>query len=116
MPLPRLSRLTRCLTLLFAAMQIATPAFVSVADGARDRSVREEGSHVEQFGQNACTPPHSADCAACRFLSGNVGDVSPTVSMFVSTDVAPAPGRLVAVGSAAARDGFNSRAPPILLG
>ena len=59
------------MTLLLAAIQFATPAFSSVADGAFAKLVSDPGMHVESTGDNQCTPPHSAECAVCRYLSGD---------------------------------------------
>ena len=71
-----LSRPVRFLTLLLAAMQFAVPAVVSVVDGVVARHGRESPTHIEEFGQNQCTPPHPADCAMCRFLSSTQGAVA----------------------------------------
>jgi hypothetical protein len=109
----RLSRPVRFLTLLLAAMQFAVPAVVSVVDGTVARSARESGTHIEAFGDNQCKPPHSADCAICRFLSTTHGQVGTPVAAVVLTKIAPPPTTLVALAGTAARHGFDSRAPPI---
>ena len=111
----RLTRATRLLTLLFAAMQFAVPAVASVVDGAAGAE-RGAGSHVEDFGRNKCTPPHSADCAICRFLSTTHSQASAPVVAAVVAKVAANPESLVAFATTTARAGFNSRAPPPHLG
>ena len=110
-----LSRPVRFLTLLLAAMQFAVPAAMSVVDGTVARWGQDAGSHVEAFGQNACKPPHSADCAVCRFLSTTHGQIDASVAAAVVTTIAPSPTTLVALSAAAARHGFDSRAPPAIL-
>lgn len=110
-----LSRPVRFLTLLLAAMQFAVPAVVSVVDGVVARHGRESATHIEEFGQNACKPPHSADCAVCRFLSTTHGQVDASVAAAVVTTIAPSPTTLVAHSATAAPQGFDSRAPPAIL-
>lgn len=111
----RLSRQVRLLTLLLAAMQFAVPAVVSVVDGAGARAGRPSGTHVEEFGRNQCKPPHSADCAICRFLSTTHSQAGTSVPAIVATEIAAAQNTLVAFCAAATRDGFDSRAPPTVL-
>src|SRR5260221_992407 len=102
----RLSRPFRLLTLLLAAMQFAVPAVVSVVDGDGARAGRPLGTHVEEFGQNQCKPPHSADCAICRFLSTAHSQPGTPVAAFVATEVAAAPSTRVALSASAAQYGF----------
>lgn len=107
-----LSRFARFLTLMLAAIQLAAPALVSVADGAYAKLVRDPGVHVEASGINECMPPHAADCSVCRFLSGNgagaperiVESVPTSVTVLVDETVDP----VVLIAAGAAR----SRAPP----
>ena len=111
----RLTRSARFLTLLLAAMQFAVPAVVSVVDGAVAESARVTGTHVEEFGRNKCTPPHSADCAICRFLSTTQSHGSTAVAAVIVSRVSAAPETLVALSATTARHGFDSRAPPTFL-
>lgn len=110
----RLSRPVRFLMLLLAAMQVAVPAVVSVVDGVVARHGRESPTHIEEFGQNQCKPPHPADCAICRFLSTTHAQAGTSVAAVVVTKIVPAPTTLVALSVTAARYGFDSRAPPTL--
>lgn len=59
----------RILTLLFAAAQFALPGLAAVAEGEFGGDVRKAGMHVEATGGGDCTPPHSADCGVCRYLT-----------------------------------------------
>jgi hypothetical protein len=112
----RLRRSTRLLTLLLAAIQFAAPAALSVVDGTVASSERVSGAHFEAFGQNKCTPPHSADCAICRFLSTTHGQVATGVSGVVLSRIVAVPAARVAYSASFLRFGFDSRAPPTVLG
>ena len=110
------SRFTRFLTLVLAAIQFATPAVASVAEGTFARRVVDPKAHVEEHGQKDCTPPHGADCAVCRYLVDNVG--SPELPAFVP-DFGTVPAMPIArlsFGSASERQGFEARGPPAIAG
>ena len=109
MPLPRL---TRFLTLLFAAIQLAAPAVVSVADGAYSRLVREPVTHVESSGGDECIPPHAADCTVCRYLSDGRPGSTSSVDAAVIADAASAPMATTLVVATNDRAPTQSRAPP----
>jgi hypothetical protein len=111
-----LSRSSRFLTLILAALQFAAPAIASVAEGSFSQQVADSGSHIEAYGLNSCTPPHSADCAICRFLTGNASDAPATAAPVIAREVPVADDVTVAARSAIVRYGFDSRAPPPLLG
>src|SRR3954464_1162240 len=108
-----LSRVTRFITLLLAAVQFAAPAVASVADGAVGG--RAQGSHIEEVGQNRCTPPHSADCAICRFISNNVGETTGAAAQVGAMALVGHVPLFAALGNLPTRQGFDSRAPPTLL-
>jgi hypothetical protein len=110
------SRFGRFLTLVFAAIQFAAPAVVSVADGIVSDRVVEPRTHVEDHAQRDCVPPHSADCAACRYLADNSGIV-PAVALPVSIGrAASEPFLLADTHAAAERHGFEARGPPATRG
>jgi hypothetical protein len=111
-----LNRTSRFLTLLFAALQFAAPAIASVAEGSFSQQVREPRSHVEQNGQNDCTPPHAADCAMCRFLTTGANTPAAQAPLFVCAAPAVAPAGTMAMRSAPALQGFDARGPPAPLG
>ena len=111
-----LSRFARFLTLMLAAIQFAAPAFVSVADGAFAKQVRDPGMHVEETGSTECTPPHAADCMVCRFLSGSVGRTEAPATFAVVVAAQPAPALLVQAGPGSIRRGFDARGPPASTG
>src|SRR3954468_996050 len=70
------SRFARILTMVFAAIQFAAPAAASVGEGIFSHRAGNTRVHIEESGQKDCAPPHSADCAVCRYLVDNVGFVS----------------------------------------
>lgn len=110
MPLPPFARF---LTLLLGAIQLAMPAVVSVADGAFAKQVRDPSMHVESSGDNQCTPPHAAECAACRFLSSTGSGVAEGATNARPTDnVRPASIPAVESGIAVCA-AARSRAPPV---
>jgi hypothetical protein len=109
-----LSRTTRFLTLLFAAIQFATPAVISVADGAVARGGRNSASHVEDVGGKQCRPPHTEDCLLCRFLSATHSTAAAAPRPVIEQSVASISTMFDARSSVADRYGFNSRAPPTL--
>ena len=111
-----LSRTARFLTLLLAAMQFAAPAVVSVADGAFAKSVRDPSMHVEANGDNECTPPHSADCTMCRYLSDASGEAPGHPAADIVVESHAAPSELTTAESYATRDGFDARGPPAIAG
>jgi hypothetical protein len=108
-----LSRPLRLLTLLFAAIQFAVPAVVSVVDGAQARGGRNSGSHVEEVGGKQCRPPHSEDCLLCRFLSATTGVTTAAPAPTIEEKSATVPEASVTLCAVAERYGFNPRAPPI---
>ena len=110
-----LTRPVRFLMLLLAAMQIAVPAAVSVADGVVASTERGSAAHIEAFGDNRCAPSHSAACLLCRFLSATIGSPAARPASAVTTDYTPSVPTLYALDVAATRRGFNPRAPPTLL-
>jgi hypothetical protein len=110
------SRFGRFLTLLLAAIQFAAPAVVSVADGIVSDRVVEPRTHVEDHAQRDCVPPHSADCAACRYLADNSGIV-PAVALPIDiVAVQPEPFLLAATHASTERHGFDARGPPAARG
>ena len=109
-----LSRPTRFLTLVFAAIQFAVPALVSVADGVVARGGRNSASHVEDVGGKQCRPPHTEDCVVCRFLSATHSTAAASSQPAIVQSVASNPTTFDARATVADRYGFNSRAPPTL--
>ena len=105
----------RFLTLLFATLQFVLPAAVSVADGAAAAGGRNSATHVESKGDRDCKPPHTADCAMCRFLTAVHSQPGASASIAIVTTGTPTPATPFAFCEAVARHGFNSRAPPTLL-
>jgi hypothetical protein len=111
-----MSRLTRAITFLFAAVQFALPAVASVADGAAAAGGRNSAAHIESKGDRDCKPPHTADCAICRFLSATHSQTRSAATVELPVGKIITPEALVLFSPTSARRGFNSRAPPIVLG
>ena len=109
-----LTRPVRFFTLLFAALQFAVPAAVSIADGALARASRESRSHVEGIGDNQCTYSHSADCLLCRFLSTTLAEPDASAPAVIGTDIAHPLATRTVLRVASVQHGFDSRAPPAL--
>jgi hypothetical protein len=109
------TRFARFITLIFAAAQFALPAVASVADGAAAAGGRNSAAHLESKGDRDCKPPHSADCAICRFLSTTHGQVRVAVPALADAGLAPLRETPLACAATGARYGFDSRAPPTLL-
>src|SRR4051812_9882973 len=110
------NRATRLLTLVFAALQFAVPAVVSVADGAVARGGRNPAGHAEEVGGTRCRPPHTEDCLICRFLSATHSAAGATAAPAIEQTIAPVRSAFVAFSAVGGRYGFSSRAPPALLG
>jgi hypothetical protein len=110
------SRFIRFVTLLLAAIQFAAPAVASVAEGSVAQHAVGAAAHIEEHGQKDCAPPHAADCALCRFLSGTLGHVDMP-AMPVSVSVAlPVTDARTSIGASADRQGFDARGPPAIAG
>ena len=110
------SRFARILILLLAAIQFAAPAAASVAEGNFARRGVDPRAHVEEHGQKDCAPPHSADCAICRYLVNNVGSVPAPALLVAIVAEQPEPAVAISLGASADRDGFDARGPPAIVG
>ena len=105
----------RLLIASWALLQVAAAPATALVDAlsASDRSVAV--AHVEEHSSQYCQPPHSADCALCRYLSGNTA--TPRVAQAAGKIVrheSPAPGGVELDTGAAADELPLSRAPPVL--
>ena len=74
----RRTPLVRFFALLWATLQLASPAVGAIADG---RVVSGGGAqrtaHVEATSTGACPVVHTPDCAVCRYLSGSAAEPAP---------------------------------------
>jgi len=105
----------RAVAFLFAVAQFALPGALSVADGIDANVVGESVAHVEDIAHKQCKPPHTADCAVCRYLAtGTVGN-SATHIGFVGTTQVELAASAIATPLSAPYFGLHSRAPPTLL-
>jgi len=77
----RLSRFARLLWQLTAAMQLALPSFVALADADLERAAQSARatSHVEDHTRKDCAPVHRADCALCQHLTTPFAKRAPFV-------------------------------------
>lgn len=66
----RRTPLLRFLSLLWAALQLATPALGTLADARLAAAAGDPVSHVESTSSSTCPVIHAPDCAVCRYLSG----------------------------------------------
>jgi hypothetical protein len=105
----------RALTLVFAVAQFALPGALSVADGVAASGTSETIAHVEDIAHKQCKPPHTAECAVCRYLAtGALGNSASQVGFAGTTRVELA-ASAVSTAHAAPEFGLHSRAPPTLL-
>lgn len=66
----RRTTLVRFLALVWATLQVASPALASIADGMLAReSATSPSTHVEATTSASCPVVHSPDCGVCRYLS-----------------------------------------------
>ena len=105
----RLSRQYRVLALVWAVLQFALPSVVTLVDAiSTGRSAAEAVAHVEESSSTRCQPPHSAECALCRYVSATVAtDASMAAGAWPLAEVA-APTHAVPV----LRGTFASLLPP----
>ena len=69
-PMTRRTPLLRFMSLLWAALQLATPALSSLADARLAAAAGDPIAHVESTSSSNCPAIHPPDCAVCRYLSG----------------------------------------------
>lgn len=62
--------LLRFFSLLWAGVQLATPALGSLADARLAAAAGDPMAHVESTTSSTCPAIHAPDCAVCRYLSG----------------------------------------------
>jgi hypothetical protein len=110
------SRFVRFVTLLLAAIQFAAPGVASVAEGSFSQRAVDTRAHVEDHGQKDCAPPHAADCALCRFLSGTLGHIDMPALPAVARAALPVTDSRTSAGASAERQGFDARGPPAIAG
>ena len=67
--MPRTSRV-RLSSVLWAGLQVATPALSSLADARLAAAAGAPVAHVESTSAASCPAIHAPDCAVCRYLSG----------------------------------------------
>ena len=110
----RLYRRFRPLTYLFALVQLLLPGALGVVHAMSARDQHGSPSHIEATTGRDCAVLHGDDCSICRVLSTGVAgsDHAPSLPTHAARS------QTVAIAAAAPqsdwRQGFNSRAPPVI--
>ena len=65
----RQTPLRRFLWVVFAALQLATPAVSGLTDARLAAAAGEPVAHVESTTSSTCPVVHPPDCGICRYLS-----------------------------------------------
>jgi hypothetical protein len=110
----RRHRLFRGWAVLWAVLQFAQPAAVTLGDSRLEReSAGGPLTHVESASGKACRPIHPANCALCQFVSHTsaLADDSAAVTVVAEASPAPPPVRQARVSAVLARLSL-ARAPP----
>lgn len=106
----------RVFTLLWAALQLALPSAVLLADVRLERDSQQAlGAHVESGATKACRPVHPDACALCQVLSRTATPEQPAVLPTIAAIVRPSSSRAIArltTRTAAAAE--LPRAPPAI--
>ncbi|MFL5607465.1 MAG: hypothetical protein ACJ8AD_13530 [Gemmatimonadaceae bacterium] len=99
---------------LWAVLQFALPAAVSLGDARLERESAEgPRTHVEAASGNACRPVHAADCALCQFVShtGALPHAASAPTIVAAAAPTPPPAAQTRVSAVLARLSL-ARAPP----
>ncbi len=106
----------RLLYVLFAILQMATPALASIADArllARNDRLASQ-SHIEDHTRRSCAAVHTDDCALCQLLSGLAPEPQLPAELPTAAREGCVAGEQVQLAvDAAGRRLTRSRAPPI---
>jgi hypothetical protein len=100
---------------LAALLQLALPAFATVADARAEAESHGAVAHVESHGSARCPRVHPADCVVCRVLaSGAAPSSSHALPVAIARAIAAEPTQL-AVSCIATRLAGDppQRAPPV---
>jgi hypothetical protein len=109
----RRTPLVRFLALLWATLQLASPAVGAVADGrAVSGGAADLTAHVEATTTSACPVVHAPDCAVCRYLSASAAEPVPEPVQRVVERAAQCPETLRNSARASAHVLPDGRAPP----
>lgn len=108
-------RWIRVLTGILALLQVAAAPATALADALFASDPSAAVAHVEEHSSKSCQPPHSADCAFCRYLTGNAATPrrAKAVREIVRHDLLP-PGQLELDTGNTTDELPLSRAPPVL--
>jgi hypothetical protein len=100
---------------LAALLQLALPAFATVADARAEAESRGATAHVESHGSAKCPRVHPADCVVCRVLaSGAAPSSAQALHVPIARAIEAEPAQL-AVSCIATRLAGDppQRAPPV---
>jgi hypothetical protein len=111
----RRCRVFRGWSVLWAVLQFALPAAVTIGDARLEReSTGESITHVESASGKACRPVHPSNCALCQFVSHTsalAGD-SGASTIVAAASPTPPPSAQTRVSAVLARLSL-ARAPPL---
>ena len=102
-------------SLIWAVLQFALPTGASYLDAAAASRPSASASvvHIEEGPGKSCQPPHSAECAVCRYLSSCSGDAPQQAPVQITTRATHlSPARVLSHGMGGIDALPLSRAPP----
>ena len=104
------------LALVWAVLQFALPAVVTLVDAISTvRSTADAVAHVEESSSKRCQPPHSAECALCRYVSATVAtDANVAAGAWPLAEVAAPTQAYPVLHGTSAPLLPPSRAPPVV--
>lgn len=114
--LPSVNRRTpfvRVLAILWATLQLASPAVSAIADGkAAFESASEATTHVEATSTERCPLVHAPDCGVCRYLSTPTSEQPAAPAWLATSSCARIPAGSDRAAPGAAMTLPRGRAPP----
>ena len=111
----RLSRWFRGWGILWAVLQFALPAAVTIGDARLEReSVGLTLTHVESASGKACRPVHPANCALCQFVTHTSALADDSGAPTLVTAASPTPPSAAQTRASAVLARLSlARAPPL---
>ena len=110
----RLNSIVRLFTLVVAALQIALPPAVSIADGLLSRTSQRTEVRPSGFANTVKSQAHPVDCLLCWYLNATLAQPGAQQAAAVLPDAAHALDTQATLSVRPARPGHYSRAPPEL--
>lgn len=114
-PMTKRTPAVRCLAILWATLQLASPGAIAIADGrASEQGASAAFSHIESSTTSSCPEIHGVDCALCRYVSNAAAAVPSPSRWYVLSVELPRPGLVRVALVAASRALPHGRAPPTI--